>query len=52
MARLLAAKTADESKLLKEAFQAAYPRISDRDACAERLAALLGAFEHRGPLRR
>ena len=42
VARLLAAKNPDEIKLLQEALQAACPRISDRDACAERLAGLLG----------
>ena len=34
VARLLAAKNADEIKLLQEALQAACSRISDRDACA------------------
>ncbi len=40
VARLLAAKSPDEIKLLKEALQAACPRISDRDTCVERLARL------------
>jgi HEAT repeat protein len=41
VARLLAAKNADEIRLLQEALQAACPRISDRDGCTERLARLL-----------
>ncbi|MGA2254186.1 MAG: family 16 glycoside hydrolase [Thermoguttaceae bacterium] len=41
VARLLTAKNADEIKLLNEALQAACPRITDRDACIERLARML-----------
>ena len=52
VARLLAAKNADEIKLLKEALQAACSRISDRDACTERLAELAEWRVRRGPLRR
>ena len=47
VARLLAAKNPDEIKLLKEALQAACPRISDRDACAERLAGLRAGHARR-----
>ncbi len=41
VARLLTAKNAEESRLLKESLQVASSRISDRDACTQKLAGQL-----------